>query len=741
MMPALEKLRDTLIQPSEIYLKEQGLFKTALTQSLKLGRRPAFCTWIAMVLGFYMVFISSNALASAGVIVMADFDLGTEGFEYMDDIFRGTNAPVYASGALNDAGGNPGGALQITLGGIDNADIFGMSGGWQQSFQLAEACSVTLSFDYRLEQASDYESDENSQVLVSIDGILSGTSGTDFIAQLTGNGNGGPAMTTSWQRADLNVGPLGAGQHTLVMGGYNNKKTLNDESTQIFVDNVSITGEIVSETVILDVNFDTGAEDFLYRDDPFRATNNSSYATGFHNTSGGFTGGGLRVTLGGLDNVDVFGMSGGWGRTFTVPEVRNAKLSFRYNLVQTSDYESDEFSQVLVSIDGMLVSPTMNDFITQATGNGNGGNPQETGWTVVEIDLGLLAVGNHTLVIGGFNNKKTFNNESTEVLIDDILIKLVSGNTSPSGAQEAVARLDFQRFKDNIESLAGFGDRSQGSSSYDQAANWLQLQLEAVGYSVEFHNYTFQGQPRSNMYVTKVGTTFPDRMYMVSAHLDGRGGGGGADDDGSGSSLVLESARILADVQFESETSIRFIFWNNEETGLNGSSAYVSNRAGLQGLENPPGSRMFPEPTWLGIIQHDMILFDHGLPPQANQVPGADIDVEYRSTSSFASQALALANSLLGGNISFSTDYPAEIGPNMSNTDSVPFQNFTAAVSVRENQRLAEIGNGANPHWHQPTDVFSTYSEDDFRLGFNALKMTLGTISELAGVRLLPPEN
>jgi hypothetical protein len=32
----------------------------------------------------------------------------------------------------------------------------------------------------------------------------------------------------------------------------------------------------------------------------------------------------------------------------------------------------------------------------------------------------------------------------------------------------------------------------------------------------------------------------------------------------------------------------------------------------------------------------------------------------------------------------------------------------------------AEIGNGSNPHWHQPTDVYAAFSAADFRLGFNA---------------------
>jgi hypothetical protein len=72
----------------------------------------------------------------------------------------------------------------------------------------------------------------------------------------------------------------------------------------------------------------------------------------------------------------------------------------------------------------------------------------------------------------------------------------------------------------------------------------------------------------------------------------------------------------------------------------------------------------------------------------------------------------------------------------MNYTDSVPFQNDTASVSVRDNQRVAEIGNGSNPHWHKPTDVYTSFSEDDFRLGFSAVQMTLGTVAELAGAAM-----
>lgn len=338
--------------------------------------------------------------------------------------------------------------------------------------------------------------------------------------------------------------------------------------------------------------------------------------------------------------------------------------------------------------------------------------------------------------VTGSNIAQAIENESTEISINDVLVSSSTGAVSPLGAPAAVASLDFQRFKDNLQTIGGFGDRGQGSQSFANAAAWLEQELQTAGYIVEKHNYVYLGQPRENIYATKTGTLHPDRMYIVSAHFDGRGGGGAVDDDGSGSALVLEAARVLGQPEFETDTSVRFIFWNNEETGLNGSTAYVNDRASLRGIESPPGSGIFPEPTWLGVVQHDMILFDHGLPPQPAQIPLADIDIEYRASSIFAAQALALSNLLLSGNSTHSTDYPAEIGSNMSSTDSMPFRNFTAAVSVRENQRLAEIGNGSNPHWHQTTDVYSTYSEADFLLGFNALQMTLGTVAELAGTRV-----
>ena len=43
------------------------------------------------------------------------------------------------------------------------------------------------------------------------------------------------------------------------------------------------------------------------------------------------------------------------------------------------------------------------------------------------------------------------------------------------------------------------------------------------------------------------------------------------------------------------------------------------------------------------------------------------------------------------------------------------------------------VGAGWDPHWHQPSDVFATFSDADFRLGLNAAQTTLGALARLAG--------
>ena len=370
---------------------------------------------------------------------------------------------------------------------------------------------------------------------------------------------------------------------------------------------------------------------------------------------------------------------------------------------------------------------------------------------------------------------------------------------APDPVATLVKQLDLGKYKATIKGLTKFGDRRQGTQRNRDALNWIEAQLKSYGCTnTERLTYKFGAEPehrvapakpnddnaphfnvggarargisrptgvnsdpnlqpdaalralntppavpgdRQEVWCTKIGATHPNEMYIVSAHMDGIGWGEAANDDGSGTAIVMELARIFSAPGVQTDRSIRFMLWNNEETGLNGSTAYAAQRRALQGVESPAGSGKYPEPRWLGIIQHDMMLFDHGMPRadgsvSKSQRPEADVNVEFQSDSKFADESQKLAWALADANEHYATDYPATVGRHMTNTDSNPFKDIAPAISVRENERGAQVGNGWDPQWHQPTDLYATYDDKDFLLGLNAAQTTLAATARLAGATL-----
>jgi hypothetical protein len=239
--------------------------------------------------------------------------------------------------------------------------------------------------------------------------------------------------------------------------------------------------------------------------------------------------------------------------------------------------------------------------------------------------------------------------------------------------------------------------------------------------------------PFPQVYCTKWGTTRRNEMYILGAHMDGIGWGEAANDDGSGTTLVMNLARVFSMPDVTTDVSIRFALWNGEEAGLRGANAYVEQREKLQGTPD--------EPKWLGMIQHDMMMWDHGMPRadgtlSPEQRPEADFNIEWQSNSKLAEASMKLALVVKLAADKYTTDYPGTLGPHMTNTDSTPFMNIVPAISMRENERGMHTGAGWNPHWHQPTDLFATFSDKDFKLGLNAGQATLSAIAQLTGAKI-----
>ena len=181
-----------------------------------------------------------NIDAAGPVTVLSeDFDSDDGGFSYQDDTFRGTDCPPYESGAYHAGNGE----ISVTLGGIDGADIYGMSGGFTKTFTVdGDSSDTTITFKYRLEMSSEFESDEYGEVLVSINGDLLGVGGNDYVLRQAGDGNGGSDFDSGWVEVTIDVGDLPAGEHELALGGYLNKKTYCDEDIKVSFTEVEIVG-------------------------------------------------------------------------------------------------------------------------------------------------------------------------------------------------------------------------------------------------------------------------------------------------------------------------------------------------------------------------------------------------------------------------------------------------------------------------------------------------------------------
>jgi hypothetical protein len=176
-----------------------------------------------------------------------------------------------------------------------------------------------------------------------------------------------------------------------------------------------------------------------------------------------------------------------------------------------------------------------------------------------------------------------------------------------------LAEIDPDRMRATIEKLVSFGTRHTLSSQDDPvrgigaATNWVFGAMQDIaatsGGRMTVEKQTFiqpvasripVPTPITNVITTLRGSTSPDRIYLVSGHIDSRvtdvmnstADAPGADDDGSGVAAMMELARVMATRQ--PGATIVFVTVAGEEQGLYGSAfmakQYKAAGADIQGM-------------------------------------------------------------------------------------------------------------------------------------------------------------
>jgi hypothetical protein len=104
--------------------------------------------------------------------------------------------------------------------------------------------------------------------------------------------------------------------------------------------------------------------------------------------------------------------------------------------------------------------------------------------------------------------------------------------------------------------------------------------LLAKGERVRMHMVltpkTLPDVASANVIAELRGTEKPQEIVLIGAHLDSWDLGTGAIDDGAGVAMVMETMRLLKEMNLQPRRTIRCVLFMNEENGLRGGRAYAT---------------------------------------------------------------------------------------------------------------------------------------------------------------------
>jgi hypothetical protein len=301
---------------------------------------------------------------------------------------------------------------------------------------------------------------------------------------------------------------------------------------------------------------------------------------------------------------------------------------------------------------------------------------------------------------------------SRTVSIDDVIKRLTAQRTAETALRETGAQMfapiraavkaitdsaSVTRVFEHAKALYDFDSKHITQPGNAKAIDYLIGAYASFGYQPvrqDFSPPNALGGKTANVVATLKGTVDPNLIYVVSSHFDSVAVGPGADDDTTGTTALLETARILAGRPMPA--TIVFASFTGEEAGLLGSREFVRRAA---------------EEKWnvVGALNNDMIGWA-GEGPQLNNTirySNAGIrDIQHAAAILFTKLVL------------YDTKY-------YRSTDAQAFYDGWGDI-------VGGIGSYpilANPNYHQPTDYLDTINQVQVT---ETAKVTAATLMYLA---------
>jgi len=271
-----------------------------------------------------------------------------------------------------------------------------------------------------------------------------------------------------------------------------------------------------------------------------------------------------------------------------------------------------------------------------------------------------------------FKNIKTLLPESSTAVNDTIISNLVLAVNSDS----------VQYF---IQSLQDFQTRFLFATTRDSVASWIKHQFLQMGYTdVVIDSFYYDGTWQKNVIATLTGSDEPQKINIVGGHHDSYSSGDpmiyapGADDNASGTSAVLEIARVIKEQNYIPGSTIKFITFAAEEYGLWGSKDYAL-KAFNSGMEIKI------------MINHDMISHTN------SSVGNSQVDINYYSGFEY------LRELAMDCTEQYSVISPQIGSQNSGGSDSHSFWQLGFPAVYFEETNFS-------PYYHSPNDIITNYN-------------------------------
>ncbi len=272
--------------------------------------------------------------------------------------------------------------------------------------------------------------------------------------------------------------------------------------------------------------------------------------------------------------------------------------------------------------------------------------------------------------------------------------------------QDFVNTVDLPLLKKTIDELSGEVPTKVNGATVtiknrvskngnDVAADYIKEKLTSFNLTPVDQKYAAQGR---NVYAIQKGKTKPDNVYIICGHYDAVADYC-ADDNLSGTVTVLEAARILSKYCFEN--TIIYALWDQEEEGLYGAKAYVSDaKAKKQNI--------------LGVLNIDMSAYD------GDKDKNFDIDLNSNANS------IAIKDLLLKLVTTHNLNLiPNVITPGTPDSDHAAFWPTYGALLLGECWSKKDI----TPFYHKSTDRASSLNWSYYH---EMVKLAVAYISTVA---------